>query len=100
MTMIDTQAHTQAEAEHIARTRAIIPALREQYPGLKIFVSTTTITGQQIARTRLQDVDAVFFFLFGLFFFGKQHFALNVQERCRHQNAGIKIMVRSSFRIL
>lgn len=30
MTMIDTQAHTQAEAEHIARTRAIIPALKER----------------------------------------------------------------------
>ena len=46
--------------------RSLIPALREQYPGLKIFVSTTTITGQQIARTRLQDVDAVFFFPFDL----------------------------------
>lgn len=46
--------------------RSLIPSLREQYPGLKIFVSTTTITGQQIARTRLQDVDAVFFFPFDL----------------------------------
>jgi hypothetical protein len=46
--------------------RSLIPALREQYPGLKIFVSTTTMTGQQIARTRLQNVDAVFFFPFDL----------------------------------
>ena len=46
--------------------RAIIPELRERYPGLRIFVSTTTLTGQQIARTRLSDVDAVFFFPFDL----------------------------------
>jgi 3-deoxy-D-manno-octulosonic-acid transferase len=46
--------------------RALISDLRERYTGLKIFLSTTTLTGQQIARTRLQDVDAVFFFPFDL----------------------------------
>jgi 3-deoxy-D-manno-octulosonic-acid transferase len=46
--------------------RAIIPELRERYPGLRVFVSTTTLTGQQVARTRLPDVDAVFFFPFDL----------------------------------
>jgi 3-deoxy-D-manno-octulosonic-acid transferase len=46
--------------------RALIPDLRAQYPGLKIFLSTTTMTGQQIARERLSDVDAVFFFPFDL----------------------------------
>lgn len=46
--------------------RAILPDLRRLYPGLRIFVSTTTLSGQQIARTRLQDVDAVFFFPFDL----------------------------------
>jgi 3-deoxy-D-manno-octulosonic-acid transferase len=46
--------------------RSLLPALREQYPGLKIFVSTTTLTGQQIARTRLPHVDGVFFFPFDL----------------------------------
>jgi 3-deoxy-D-manno-octulosonic-acid transferase len=46
--------------------RALLPGLRERYPGLKIFVSTTTLSGQQIARTRLPDVDAVFFFPFDL----------------------------------
>jgi 3-deoxy-D-manno-octulosonic-acid transferase len=46
--------------------RALLPVLRERYPGLKIFVSTTTLSGQQIARTRLPDVDAVFFFPFDL----------------------------------
>lgn len=46
--------------------RSLLPALREQYPGLKIFVSTTTLTGQQIARTRLPNVDGVFYFPFDL----------------------------------
>src|ERR1043165_4562787 len=44
--------------------RALIADLRERYPGLRIFLSTTTLTGQQIA-TRL-NVDAVFFFPFDL----------------------------------
>jgi len=46
--------------------RSLLPELRQQYPGLKIFVSTTTLTGQQIARTRLPNVDEVFYFPFDL----------------------------------
>ena len=46
--------------------RALLPELRERYPGLRIFLSTTTLTGQQVARTRLPNVDAVFFFPFDL----------------------------------
>ena len=46
--------------------RSLLPGLREQYPGLKIFVSTTTLTGQLIARTRLPNVDAVFYLPFDL----------------------------------
>src|SRR6187399_1725459 len=46
--------------------RALIADLRDQYPGLKIFLSTTTLTGQQIARTRIHGVDAIFFFPFDL----------------------------------
>jgi len=47
-------------------SRALAAELRERYPGLRIFLSTTTLTGQQIARTRLPNVDAVFFFPFDL----------------------------------
>jgi 3-deoxy-D-manno-octulosonic-acid transferase len=47
-------------------TRALVADLRDRYPSLRIFLSTTTLTGQQIARTRLQHVDAVFFFPFDL----------------------------------
>ena len=46
--------------------RALLADLRERYPNLKLFLSTTTLTGQQIARTRLQGVDAVFFLPFDL----------------------------------
>jgi 3-deoxy-D-manno-octulosonic-acid transferase len=46
--------------------RALIADLREQYPALRLFLSTTTLTGQQIARTRIQGVDAVFFFPFDI----------------------------------
>lgn len=49
--------------------RALLPDLRKQYPDLKIFLSTTTMTGQQIARERLTEVDAVFYFPFDLPFF-------------------------------
>ena len=46
--------------------RALIGELRERYPGYRIFLSTTTLTGREIARTRLQGIDAVFFFPFDL----------------------------------
>jgi 3-deoxy-D-manno-octulosonic-acid transferase len=42
--------------------RPLLAGLRERYPTLKIFVTTTTATGQAIARTRLQPVDGVCYF--------------------------------------
>src|SRR5690348_11007990 len=48
----------------VLTARALLPKLRERYPGLRLFVSTTTIAGQQIAKKRLQDVDAIFYFPF------------------------------------
>jgi 3-deoxy-D-manno-octulosonic-acid transferase len=44
--------------------RALIPELRDRYPGLRLFLSTTTLTGQQIAKRRVTDVDGVFYFPF------------------------------------
>jgi 3-deoxy-D-manno-octulosonic-acid transferase len=46
--------------------RALIADLRDRYPALRIFLSTTTLTGQHVARTSLQGVDAVFYFPFDL----------------------------------
>lgn len=48
----------------VLTARALVPGLRERYPDLRLFVSTTTMTGQRVARTNIQGVDAVFFFPF------------------------------------
>jgi 3-deoxy-D-manno-octulosonic-acid transferase len=45
--------------------RPLVRDLRARYPRLRIFLSTTTMTGQAIAR-RIQDVDGVFYFPFDL----------------------------------
>jgi 3-deoxy-D-manno-octulosonic-acid transferase len=52
----------------VLTARAILPQLRERYPRLRIYLSTTTMTGQQIARNSLQFVDGVFYFPFDLGF--------------------------------
>src|SRR6478735_9201391 len=44
--------------------RALVADLKARYPRLRLFVSTTTIAGQQVARRSLADVDAVFYFPF------------------------------------
>jgi 3-deoxy-D-manno-octulosonic-acid transferase len=48
----------------VLAARALLPELRERYPHLRIFLSTTTMTGQQIARNNLRYVDEVFYFPF------------------------------------
>jgi 3-deoxy-D-manno-octulosonic-acid transferase len=52
----------------VLTARALLPELRERYPRLRLFLSTTTMTGQQIARNNLQYVDEVFYFPFDLAF--------------------------------
>jgi 3-deoxy-D-manno-octulosonic-acid transferase len=44
--------------------RPLISELRQRYPHLRLFLSTTTRSGQQLARRNVQDVDAVFYFPF------------------------------------
>jgi 3-deoxy-D-manno-octulosonic-acid transferase len=44
--------------------RALVEDLRARYPRLRLYLSTTTIAGQQVARRNLQHVDAVFYFPF------------------------------------
>ena len=44
--------------------RALAADLKERYPRLRLYLSTTTIAGQQVARRSLQHVDAVFYFPF------------------------------------
>ena len=50
----------------VLTARALLPQLRERYPRLRIFLSTTTMTGQQVARGNVHDVDEVFYFPFDL----------------------------------
>ncbi len=52
----------------VLTARALLPQLHERYPRLRIFVSTTTMTGQQLARTSLPYVDEVFYLPFDLGF--------------------------------
>jgi len=42
--------------------RAIAGDLKERYPHLRLFVSTTTLTGQRVARRNFQMADGVFYF--------------------------------------
>jgi 3-deoxy-D-manno-octulosonic-acid transferase len=44
--------------------RALVSELRARHPRLRLFVSTTTITGHQVARRSLHQVDAIFYFPF------------------------------------
>jgi 3-deoxy-D-manno-octulosonic-acid transferase len=44
--------------------RALAADLRARYPRLRLYLSTTTIAGQQVARRSLPHVDAVFYFPF------------------------------------
>jgi len=44
--------------------KALVSELRERYPRLRLYLSTTTIAGQQVAKKNIQQVDAVFYFPF------------------------------------
>jgi 3-deoxy-D-manno-octulosonic-acid transferase len=44
--------------------RALAADLKARYPRLRLFLSTTTIAGQQVARRSLSNVDGVFYFPF------------------------------------
>ncbi len=48
--------------------RPLIAALRTRHPTLRVFLSTTTMSAQQLARRGGLDVDAVFYFPFDLVF--------------------------------
>ena len=48
----------------VLSTRPVIDELRKRYPSLRLFLSTTTRSGQQIARRSITDVDGIFYFPF------------------------------------
>jgi 3-deoxy-D-manno-octulosonic-acid transferase len=47
----------------VLAARPVITGLRQRYPDLRLFLSTTTLSGQQLARS-VSDVDGVFYFPF------------------------------------
>ena len=46
----------------VLASKPLVEALKRQFPGRALFVSTTTETGQRLARTRLQCADGIFYF--------------------------------------
>ena len=46
----------------VLSARPVISELRRRYPGLRLFLSTTTLSGQQLARRSVTEADAVFYF--------------------------------------
>ncbi len=42
--------------------RALVADLRERYPRLRLYLSTTTIAGQQVAKRYPQHLDGIFYF--------------------------------------
>ena len=48
----------------VLAARLVIAGLRQRYPRLKLFLSTTTRAGQELARRNIADVDGVFYFPF------------------------------------
>jgi 3-deoxy-D-manno-octulosonic-acid transferase len=46
----------------VLAARALVPGLRARYPGLPVFVSTTTRTGREVAERHLADADGLFYF--------------------------------------
>jgi 3-deoxy-D-manno-octulosonic-acid transferase len=44
--------------------RALVAELKTRYPRLRLFLSTTTMAGQQVARRNIQQLDGVFYFPF------------------------------------
>jgi 3-deoxy-D-manno-octulosonic-acid transferase len=48
----------------VLAARPVIAELRMRYPALRVFLSTTTMSGQRLARHSITDVDGVFYFPF------------------------------------
>jgi 3-deoxy-D-manno-octulosonic-acid transferase len=48
----------------VLAARPIVSGLRARYPELRVFLSTTTLSGQNVARRNVADADAVFYLPF------------------------------------
>jgi 3-deoxy-D-manno-octulosonic-acid transferase len=73
----------------VMSARPLIGELRRRYPKLRIFLSTTTLTGQQIARRSVSDVDGVFYFPFD--------WTLTVRRTLKLVNPKLFVMVETEI---
>jgi 3-deoxy-D-manno-octulosonic-acid transferase len=69
--------------------RALLADLKARYPRHKLFLSTTTMAGQQVARRNLQQLDAVFYFPFD--------WAFIVRRTLRIVNPSLFVMVETEI---
>ena len=53
--------HAVSVGEALA-ARTLTAELKKRYPSLRLFMSTTTVTGQQVASREIGEADAVFYF--------------------------------------
>lgn len=53
----------------VLTARPLVRDLRARHPHLRMFLSTTTLAGQQVARRNVPDLDGVFYFPFDLTLF-------------------------------
>jgi 3-deoxy-D-manno-octulosonic-acid transferase len=60
----------------VLAARPLISELRRRYPKLRLFLSTTTRTGQELAKRTVSDADAVFYFPFDWLFAVRRTLAL------------------------
>src|SRR5262249_7913709 len=48
----------------VLTAKSLLSALRARFPEHRLFLSTTTATGQAVARSRVTEADGVFYFPF------------------------------------
>jgi len=60
----------------VLAARPLVTELRRRYPHLRLFLSTTTLAGQQLAKRSVNDVDGVFYFPFDWAFTVRRTLAL------------------------
>ena len=77
--------------------RALAADLKARYPRLRLFLSTTTIAGQQVARRSLQHVDGVFYFPFDWTFIVRR--TLDAGEAARLHHDGDRDLAEPAARV-
>ena len=60
----------------VLSARPIVTGLKARHPGLRVFLSTTTLSGQGVARKSVLDADAVFYFPFDFTFIVRRTLSL------------------------